>query len=163
MNPWLFLGFLFVCWATKSGFCIFLKNTNLSWSLRPVFIYVFYWLLFFFNLTLAFYNCCFGPFLHIYDVCHCKACTDICVWPKSMTANVLAQRFFHSLTHSPRFLLSANHRRAGQAVTNILAKELTQGDEPKSSRPTKKFVTGPKLGCAESLEELLDAALTSSS
>lgn len=68
-------------------------------------------------------------------------------------------------TKSPPFCLSANHRRAGQAVTNILAKELTQEDEPKSSKPAKKKAAdeGPKLRGAESLEELLDAALTLSS
>ncbi|XP_011608876.2 protein diaphanous homolog 1 isoform X2 [Takifugu rubripes] len=55
---------------------------------------------------------------------------------------------------------AANHRRAGQAVTNILAKELTQEDKP--SKPPKK-VAEPKLEGAESLEELLDAALTRSS
>lgn len=67
-------------------------------------------------------------------------------------------------THSPCFFLSANHRRAGQALTNILAKELTQGDEPKTSKPTKKNKgEEPKLGSVESLEELQDAALTLSS
>ncbi|GLD55492.1 protein diaphanous homolog 1 isoform X1, partial [Lates japonicus] len=34
---------------------------------------------------------------------------------------------------------AANHRRAGHAVTNILAKELMQEDTPSSSKvPTKK-------------------------
>lgn len=48
-------------------------------------------------------------------------------------------------------------------MTNILAQELTQGEEPKSSKPTKKKTEGIKLGRAESLEELLDAALLHSS
>lgn len=45
-------------------------------------------------------------------------------------------------------------------MTNILAKELMQEDKP--SNPPKK-VAEPKLEGAESLEELLDAALTRSS
>ncbi|TKS72362.1 Protein diaphanous -like protein 3 [Collichthys lucidus] len=58
---------------------------------------------------------------------------------------------------------AANHRRAGHAVTNILAKELMQEDTPSSSKvPTKKKKTDekeePKVEGAESLEELLDAA-----
>ncbi|XP_024864368.1 protein diaphanous homolog 1 isoform X2 [Kryptolebias marmoratus] len=61
---------------------------------------------------------------------------------------------------------AANHRRAGQAVTNILAKELTQEDAASSSKnPTKKAKTSkeePKLEGAESLEELLDAAASRS-
>ncbi|XP_047209397.1 protein diaphanous homolog 1 isoform X2 [Girardinichthys multiradiatus] len=56
---------------------------------------------------------------------------------------------------------AANHRRAGHAVTNILAKELMQEDAPSSSKiPTKKAKSEkeePKLEGAESLEELLDA------
>lgn len=41
----------------------------------------------------------FWPFpTHTHDECHYKACTDICVWPRSVTANVLARRWFHSLT-----------------------------------------------------------------
>lgn len=63
-------------------------------------------------------------------------------------------------THLPRFFLSANHRRAGQAVTNILAKELMQEGKPRE--PPQKKVVGPKLEGAESLEELLDVALTRS-
>ncbi|XP_054872863.1 protein diaphanous homolog 1 [Amphiprion ocellaris] len=57
---------------------------------------------------------------------------------------------------------AANHRRAGHAVTNILAKELMQEDTPSSSNlPTKQAKTEkeePKLEGAESLEELLDTA-----
>ncbi|XP_030000977.1 protein diaphanous homolog 1 isoform X2 [Sphaeramia orbicularis] len=58
---------------------------------------------------------------------------------------------------------AANHRRAGHAVTNILAKELMQEDTPSSSKlPVKKKRTEekdePKLEGAESLEELLEAA-----
>lgn len=64
-------------------------------------------------------------------------------------------------THLPCFFFPANHRRAGQAVTNILAKELMQEDKP--SNALKKKVVEPKLEGAESLEELLDAALTRSS
>lgn len=97
------------------------------------------------------------PSTYIYDVCHWKACTDVCVRPKSMAANVLA---CFSFTRSPRFFVSANHRRAGQAVTTILAKELTQGDEPRSSKPPKKVIKGLRLGSVESLEEFLDAAST---
>lgn len=79
--------------------------------------------------------------------------------------------FIHPACVSPTPLLllslSANHRRAGHAVTNILAKELMQEDEPVSSKiPTKiKRIEKeePKLEGAESLEELLDAAPTRSS
>ncbi|XP_042274121.1 protein diaphanous homolog 1-like isoform X2 [Thunnus maccoyii] len=58
---------------------------------------------------------------------------------------------------------AANHRRAGHAVTNILAKELMQEDTPSSSTvPAKKKKEEekeePKVEGAESLEELLDAA-----
>ncbi|XP_035504912.1 protein diaphanous homolog 1 isoform X1 [Scophthalmus maximus] len=58
---------------------------------------------------------------------------------------------------------AANHRRAGHAVTNILAKELMQEDAPSSSKvPTKKTKTEekeePKPEGAESLEDLLEAA-----
>ncbi|XP_051276905.1 protein diaphanous homolog 1 [Dicentrarchus labrax] len=58
---------------------------------------------------------------------------------------------------------AANHRRAGHAVTNILAKELMQEDTPSSSKvPAKKKKSEeteePKAEGAESLEELLDAA-----
>ncbi|KAL7394643.1 hypothetical protein ABVT39_001113 [Epinephelus coioides] len=58
---------------------------------------------------------------------------------------------------------AANHRRAGHAVTNILAKELMQEDTPSSSKvPIKKKKSEeteePKIEGAESLEELLDAA-----
>ncbi|KAI3351736.1 hypothetical protein L3Q82_020569 [Scortum barcoo] len=58
---------------------------------------------------------------------------------------------------------AANHRRAGHAVTNILAKELMQEDAPSASKvPTKKKKADetqePELEGAESLEELLDAA-----
>lgn len=66
------------------------------------------------------------------------------------------------------FSVSANHRRAGHAVTNILAKELMQEDAPSSSKvPTKKKKSEekeePKLEGAASLEELLDAAPSRSS
>ncbi|KAF0039723.1 hypothetical protein F2P81_007958 [Scophthalmus maximus] len=58
---------------------------------------------------------------------------------------------------------AANHRRAGHAVTNILAKELMQEDAPSSSKvPTKKTKTEekeePKPEGAESLEDLLEAS-----
>ncbi|XP_053179601.1 protein diaphanous homolog 1, partial [Scomber japonicus] len=57
---------------------------------------------------------------------------------------------------------AANHRRAGHAVTNILAKELMQEDTPSSSNASKKKKTEeteePKQEGAESLEELLEAA-----
>ncbi|XP_026213578.1 protein diaphanous homolog 1 isoform X2 [Anabas testudineus] len=57
---------------------------------------------------------------------------------------------------------AANHRRAGHAVTNILARELMQEDAPSSKLPTKKKKTEekeePLLEGAESLEELLEAA-----
>lgn len=46
-------------------------------------------------------------------------------------------------------------------MTNILAKELMQEDKP--SKLPKKKVAEAKLEGAESLEELLDAALTRSS
>ncbi|KAM6952969.1 protein diaphanous homolog 1 [Lycodopsis pacificus] len=56
---------------------------------------------------------------------------------------------------------AANHRRAGHAVTNILAKELMQEETPSSSKqPAKKKSKEkeePKPEGAESLEELLDA------
>ncbi|XP_065815133.1 protein diaphanous homolog 1 [Labrus bergylta] len=62
---------------------------------------------------------------------------------------------------------AANHRRAGHAVTNILAKELMQEESPQSSKvPAKKKTTEeseePKLEGAESLEELLETAPTRS-
>lgn len=58
---------------------------------------------------------------------------------------------------------AANHRRAGHAVTNLLAKELMQEDAPSSSKvPAKKKKSDekeePKLEGAESLEELLEVA-----
>lgn len=56
---------------------------------------------------------------------------------------------------------AANHRRAGHAVTNILAKELMQEDTSSSSKIPKKKAKcekeEPKLEGADSLEELLDA------
>lgn len=79
-----------------------------------------------------------------------------------MAANVQAHCLLSVYyTHLPYFFLSANHRRAGQAVTNILAKELMQED--KLSKPPKKKAAETKLEGAESLEELLDGALTRSS
>ncbi len=65
------------------------------------------------------------------------------------------------------FSLSANHRRAGHAVTNILAKELMQEDTGSNSKvPAKKKKSEekeePKTEGAESLEELLDAAASRS-
>lgn len=82
-------------------------------------------------------------------------------WVYGLRAWRLTSRRTVYSTHLPGFFLSANHRRAGQAVTNILAKELTQEDKP--SKPPKMKVAEPKLEGAESLEELLDAALTRSS
>lgn len=61
---------------------------------------------------------------------------------------------------------SANHRRAGHAVTNILAKELMKDDSPVPSKiATNKprVKEEPKLEGADSLEELLDAAASRSS
>ncbi|XP_039474344.1 protein diaphanous homolog 1 isoform X1 [Oreochromis aureus] len=63
---------------------------------------------------------------------------------------------------------AANHRRAGNAVTNILAKELMQEDKPSSSKPSAKKLKSddkvePKLEGAESLEDLLEAAASRSS
>ncbi|KAA8588922.1 hypothetical protein FQN60_010267 [Etheostoma spectabile] len=60
---------------------------------------------------------------------------------------------------------AANHRRAGHAVTNILAKELMQEDAPSFSKlPAKKKQSEvkeePNLEGAESLEELLEATLS---
>ncbi|XP_032383417.1 protein diaphanous homolog 1 isoform X1 [Etheostoma spectabile] len=62
---------------------------------------------------------------------------------------------------------AANHRRAGHAVTNILAKELMQEDAPSFSKlPAKKKQSEvkeePNLEGAESLEELLEATLSRS-
>ncbi|XP_035016978.1 protein diaphanous homolog 1 isoform X2 [Hippoglossus stenolepis] len=62
---------------------------------------------------------------------------------------------------------AANHRRAGNAVTNILAKELMQEDKPSFSKVTAKKSKNeekeePKQEGAESLEELLEAAPTRS-
>ncbi|XP_069387328.1 protein diaphanous homolog 1 isoform X2 [Paralichthys olivaceus] len=62
---------------------------------------------------------------------------------------------------------AANHRRAGNAVTNILAKELMQEETPSHSKvPAKRNKIEekeePKLEGAESLEELLEAAPTRS-
>ncbi|XP_061582016.1 protein diaphanous homolog 1-like [Cololabis saira] len=62
---------------------------------------------------------------------------------------------------------AANHRRAGHAVTNILAKELMQDDAPSSSKIAAKKAKSekeePKLEGAESLEELLESTLSRSS
>ncbi|XP_024139156.1 protein diaphanous homolog 1 isoform X3 [Oryzias melastigma] len=59
---------------------------------------------------------------------------------------------------------AANHRQAGHAVTNILAKELTADDKSSSSKDrTKRLKSSkdePKLEGAQSLEELLDTALS---
>ncbi|XP_021176823.2 protein diaphanous homolog 1 isoform X2 [Fundulus heteroclitus] len=61
---------------------------------------------------------------------------------------------------------AANHRRAGHAVTNILAKELMQEDTSSSSKVPKKKAKSdkeePKLDGAESLEELLDSVTSRS-
>ncbi|XP_072251802.1 protein diaphanous homolog 1 [Leuresthes tenuis] len=54
---------------------------------------------------------------------------------------------------------AGNNRRAGQAVTNILAKELMQEETPSLSKAkAKSEKEEPKQERAESLEELLDAA-----
>ncbi|XP_029962802.1 protein diaphanous homolog 1 isoform X2 [Salarias fasciatus] len=63
---------------------------------------------------------------------------------------------------------AANHRRAGHAVTNILAKELMQEDAPSSNKgPAKKLKMEEreeaKPEAAESLEELLERAAPRSS
>ncbi|KAM4621726.1 protein diaphanous homolog 1-like [Polymixia lowei] len=62
---------------------------------------------------------------------------------------------------------AANHRRAGHAVTNILAKELMQEDTPPASKlSNKKLKTEhkeePTLEGAGSLEELLEDGPTRS-
>ncbi|KAG7266047.1 hypothetical protein CRUP_013776 [Coryphaenoides rupestris] len=57
---------------------------------------------------------------------------------------------------------AANHRRAGQAVTNLLAKELLQEDTPpagKSVAKKQKKEAGLLEG-AGSLEDLLDESLS---
>lgn len=89
------------------------------------------------------------------QICHFMACTDISV---ITFKNIY---LFISLCVSLSF--PANHRRAGHAVTNILAKELMQEDTPSSSNLKKEKKKTeekdePKLEGAESLEELLDAA-----
>ncbi|XP_029917133.1 protein diaphanous homolog 1 isoform X2 [Myripristis murdjan] len=63
---------------------------------------------------------------------------------------------------------AANHRRAGHAVTNILAKELMQEDTPSSGKQTNKKKNTEekeelKLEGAGSLEELLEGAPVRSS
>ncbi|XP_051917345.1 protein diaphanous homolog 1 [Hippocampus zosterae] len=62
---------------------------------------------------------------------------------------------------------AANHRRAGHAVTNILAKELMQEDAPSSMAPMKKTKLDEKdehkIEAGDSLEELLEAAPSRSS
>ncbi|CAG5990859.1 unnamed protein product [Menidia menidia] len=59
---------------------------------------------------------------------------------------------------------AANHRRAGHAVTNILAKELMQEDTPSFSKgKAKSEKEEPKQEGAESLEELLEASHSRSS
>lgn len=62
---------------------------------------------------------------------------------------------------------SANHRRAGHAVTNILAKELMKDDSPApgiaATKKPRVKQEEPKLEGADSLEELLDAAASRSS
>lgn len=98
--------------------------------------------------------------MHIHQICHFMACTDISAWTKNCLF-IVSICLSHPLT--PSFSFLANHRRAGHAVTNILAKELMQEDTPSSSKlPAKKKKTEeteePKAEGAESLEELLDAA-----
>lgn len=76
---------------------------------------------------------------------------------------VTSKLFVFSFT--PSFSFSANHRRAGHAVTNILARELMQEDTPSSKLPAKKKKEeekeDPVLEGAESLDELLEASLRS--
>lgn len=71
---------------------------------------------------------------------------------------------FFVFSHSAFFFFLANHRQAGHAVTNILAKELTADDKSSSSKDrTKRLKSSkdePKLEGAQSLEELLDTALS---
>ncbi|XP_026050273.1 protein diaphanous homolog 1 isoform X2 [Astatotilapia calliptera] len=62
---------------------------------------------------------------------------------------------------------AANHRRAGNVVTNILAKELMQEDKPSLGKPSAKKLKSddkvePKLEEAESLEDLLESATSRS-
>lgn len=83
------------------------------------------------------------------------------------TCDLLPLRLCVSLTRLPLIFFSANHRRAGHAVTNILAKELMQEDTPTSNRnlgnkKTKAEKEEPKLEGAEALEELMDVAPTRS-
>lgn len=70
------------------------------------------------------------------------------------------------LTHSASLSVLANHRRAGHAVTNILAKELMQEDTSSSKIPLKKKKSEEKAESkvegAESLEELLDTTASRS-
>lgn len=80
------------------------------------------------------------------------------------TWHVIELIFSLSLSHS----LLANHRRAGHAVTNILAKELMQEDTPSSGKQTNKKKNTEekeelKLEGAGSLEELLEGAPVRSS
>ncbi|XP_072295756.1 protein diaphanous homolog 1-like [Eucyclogobius newberryi] len=63
---------------------------------------------------------------------------------------------------------AANHRRAGHAVTNILAKELMQEDTPTPSKfqAKKKRLDNTEesnVGSSESLEDLLESAASRSS
>ncbi|KAL0974071.1 hypothetical protein UPYG_G00215010 [Umbra pygmaea] len=59
---------------------------------------------------------------------------------------------------------AAANRRAGQAVTNLLAKELLQDDpRPSFSKAPKKSKTEPRPQDAGSLEDLLEDSLTRSS
>lgn len=90
-------------------------------------------------------------------------------WHASMDVHWLtSQRVGVSVSAALTFnsLFSANHRRAGHAVTNILAKELMQEDVPLSSKlPAKKSKLEeeePNAEGAESLEELLETAASRS-
>lgn len=96
---------------------------------------------------------------------HWHICMDLLWYKRDLYFIMLS--LFVCLTHSVSLSFSANHRRAGHAVTNILAKELMQEDAPSSSKtPAKKKKSEekeePKIEGAESLEELLEATPTRS-
>lgn len=94
-------------------------------------------------------------FYNKHKICHNTACTDVSVWSYCCLKKTLKKTLI-SLYFPPLIFFPANHRRAGHAVTNILAKELMQEEVVSSKVPTKKTKLDekeePTVEDAESLE-----------
>lgn len=94
VTPWSHNCFCVLCLYAKQQnmyFVFWFFFSKHKWSKRLSCLWVPY-------LTPAFYNCNCAPFLHIHDVCHFKAWTDLTVWTKSMAANVWAHYLLYTLT-----------------------------------------------------------------